>query len=159
MNFKFVRELFNHSASTQSFAPGGGLQWRNKAGQLHRQDGPALISTDGTKEWYRQGQRHRADGPAVEYPSGGKDWYRNGLLHRDDGPASEQADGAKSWWLNGKLHREDGPAVEHADGGKAWYRNGQLLTTEQIAAIQERIEESKKERGPNPAIAVSRPLR
>jgi len=28
-------------------------------GKLHREDGPAMIWTDGTKEWYREGKLYR----------------------------------------------------------------------------------------------------
>ena len=74
---------------------------------------------------------HREDGPAVEYSDGSKSWYLNGKLHREDGPAIEGADGSKSWYLNGKLHWEDGPAVEWASGTKYWYLNGQPLSKEE----------------------------
>ena len=52
--------------------------WRNKQGQLHRLDGPAIESADGTKEWYQKGQRHRLDGPAIEYADGTKEWWIEG---------------------------------------------------------------------------------
>ncbi len=29
--------------------------WRNKAGQLHRIDGPAIENPNGEKEWFRYG--------------------------------------------------------------------------------------------------------
>ena len=29
---------------------------RNSAGQLHRDDGPAMVYPDGTQEWYRNGE-------------------------------------------------------------------------------------------------------
>jgi hypothetical protein len=50
-----------------------GETWRRKR-KLHRDDGPALISTWKDKrgelysidhEWYKDGKRHRIDGPAV----------------------------------------------------------------------------------------------
>jgi hypothetical protein len=46
--------------------------------QYHREDGPAVIYTDGTREWYLNGKLHREDGPAVECPDGSKYWYLNG---------------------------------------------------------------------------------
>jgi hypothetical protein len=45
---------------------------------LHREDGPALISISGTKEWWINGKIHRDDGPAKEYRTGKKEWYLNG---------------------------------------------------------------------------------
>ena len=67
---------------------------------------------------------HREDGPAVELSNGSKFWWLNGERHREDAPAVEHANGNKSWWLNGKRHREDGPAIEYTDGYKEWYLNG-----------------------------------
>jgi len=71
--------------------------------------------------WYLNGKRHREDGPAIELSDGTKFWYRNGKLHREDGPASEYSDGTKFWYRNGARHREDGPAIECASGDKFWY--------------------------------------
>jgi hypothetical protein len=71
----------------------------------------------------RLGQYHRTDGPAVEHNNGNKWWYINGQIHRTDGPAIEYNDGTKSWVINGKKHREDGPAIEWSDGYKMWYLN------------------------------------
>ena len=56
-----------------------GTRWyRNAMGQLHRDDGPAVEWSNGTKSWYQNGLRHRTDGPAIEYSDGGKVWYING---------------------------------------------------------------------------------
>jgi len=84
-------------------------EYRNSKSQLHREDGPAVERTDGTKAWYLNGKRHREDGPAIE-----------------------DADGYKSWYLNGKRHREDGPAIEFANGTKAWYLDGEEFTEEEF---------------------------
>ena len=97
-------------------------------GQPHREDGPAVEFSDGTKFWYLNGKPHREDGPAVEFSDGTKYWYLNGQLHREDGPAVEFSNGTEYWYLNGKMHREDGPAMECADGTKVWYLNGQELS-------------------------------
>ena len=60
----------------------------------------------GKKVWYNsQGKYHRDDGPAIKWTSGTKDWYINGLRHREDGPAIEWADGGKWWYINGKRIR------------------------------------------------------
>ena len=81
---------------------------------------------NGTQFWYLDGNLHREDGPAVIYPDGIQRWYLNGKLHREDGPAVIYPDGYKEWWLKGKLHREDGPAV--IDGSQFWYLNGNDIT-------------------------------
>lgn len=66
------------------------------------------VYSDGDKYWYLNGLRHREDGPAVEYSDGSKkSWYLNGLLHREDGPAIEFSDGTKAWYLNGQHHTEE----------------------------------------------------
>jgi len=74
---------------------------------LHREDGPAIESVDGSKFWYVKGQYHREDGPACEYANGTKYWYVSGLLHREDGPAKEFAKGYKEWWINGMWLSEE----------------------------------------------------
>ena len=53
--------------------------WKNEKGQIHREDGPAYINSNGTQEW----------------------WF-NGKLHREDGPAVVRNDGLYQWWVNGK---------------------------------------------------------
>ena len=65
-----------------------------------------ICTTDaqGTKVWKnKQGQYHREDGPAVEQKNGIKSWWINGKRHREDGPALERPDGTKEWWLNDKF--------------------------------------------------------
>lgn len=72
-------------------------------GVYHREDGPAVIWNDGTKEYYIHGERHRDDGPAIEdEPDEGNVWYKNGLIHRDDGPAVMWPDGTLEWWFEGQ---------------------------------------------------------
>jgi hypothetical protein len=126
--------------------------WKNKGGELHREDGPAKEFADGSKEWWLNDKRHRIDGPAIEWTDGTKAWFINGQYHREDGPAIEHADGYKCyylngiqvkeedlpinskcminamgdkcWYKNGLYHRENGPAIECTNGTKAWYING-----------------------------------
>jgi len=98
--------------------------WYNSNGKLHREDGPAVEYSDGTKKWYIDGKLHREDGPAIEDANETKYWYQNGELHREDGPAVEWTDGTKYWYIDGKRHREDGPAVKWSNGQKEWYIDG-----------------------------------
>jgi hypothetical protein len=89
-----------------------------------------ITNADGVKFYYKDKEQtilHREDGPAVEHTSGTKEWYVNGKRHRLDGPAFEHAGGSKSWYVNGKRHRIDGPAIEWANGEKAWYVNGVFI--------------------------------
>ncbi len=89
---------------------------------------PRMTDIDGTKFWKnKEGQLHRDDGPAAEYISGDKIWFQNGEYHRVDGPAVENASGQKGWFVNGKLHRVDGPAIEN-DLSKHYYIEGKQLT-------------------------------
>ena len=79
----------------------------------------------GTRRYYNAaGQLHREDGPAVEYASGSKTWYQNGKRHRDVGPAVERMDSIMVWYQNGRRHRVDGPAIVHANGAQEWWING-----------------------------------
>jgi len=49
-----------------------------KDGELHREDGPAVIRTDGSQSWYKDGELHREDGPAVIWADGTQLWYKDG---------------------------------------------------------------------------------
>jgi hypothetical protein len=59
-------------------------EWRNAEGQIHREDGPAIEYTDGTKQWWANGKPHRVDGPAVEHSDGTKVWYLHGTYIRSE---------------------------------------------------------------------------
>jgi hypothetical protein len=74
------------------------VEYRNEQGQLHREDGPAIVYKDG-KYYYINGLLHREDGPAVEYKDGSVVYYKNGLKHREDGPAVIRANGKKEYWI------------------------------------------------------------
>ena len=112
----------------------GTVYWYKDAKRtiLHREDGPAVECTDGSKYWYINGKQHREDGPAAEWSNGDKSWWINGELHREDGPAIEWADGTKRWYLYGKQHREDGPAIECANGTKHWFLGSKELTEQEF---------------------------
>jgi len=92
----------------------GDVEWRDEAGDLHREDGPAIERVDGDKFWYLNGKTHREDGPACEWENGDKEWYLNGKRHRVDGPAVERPNGIKFWYLNGAEVSEQ----EHAEKTK-----------------------------------------
>lgn len=86
----------------------GAYRVRNSSGQLHREDGPAVVYPDGSHSWCRNNQLHREDGPAAIYPDGSQHWYRNGQLHREDGPAVIYRDGRQYWYLNGESVKPGG---------------------------------------------------
>lgn len=114
--------------------PAGATYWVNDSEQLHREDGPACTyecePDNITEIWFQHGIRHREDGPAIIRSSGTKAWYKDGDLHREDGPAVEWANGAKEWYLNGLRHRENGPAAEWSSGEKEWFINGRHIKSE-----------------------------
>ncbi len=59
--------------------------WRNKYGQYHCLDGPAIERIDdlnNIREWWQNGKKHRLDGPATEV-GGYKAWFKNGVKFPD----------------------------------------------------------------------------
>ncbi|MEZ0225643.1 MAG: hypothetical protein ACAH83_13890 [Alphaproteobacteria bacterium] len=97
-----MKDEFNKAAPTRTVSEDGDVSWWNAAGELHREDGPAVELTSGSKIWYRNGKYHREDGPAAEWHDGTTWWCRDGRFHREDGPACIDADGTTSWWLKGE---------------------------------------------------------
>lgn len=63
---------------------------------------PILTEINGVKEWRLNNLLHREDGPAVEYSFGTKLYFLNGQPHRLDGPACEYNDGRTDWYVDGK---------------------------------------------------------
>jgi hypothetical protein len=49
---------------------------------LHREDGPALHTYNGTRGWYRYGVLHRVDGPAAITINNGLLWCINGFCFK-----------------------------------------------------------------------------
>ena len=110
----------------------GNITYRNEMGQLHREDGSASISINGSKAYYLKGK------PLVENEyykiprideQGNKRWFnKDGKLHRDnDLPAAEMENGYKAWYIDGERHRNNGPAVVYQNGSVKWYMNGKNL--------------------------------
>ena len=54
----------------------------------------------------KNGQYHRTDGPAIIYDNGIKEWYKDGKRHRINGPAFIGLNGTKSWWIEGENYTE-----------------------------------------------------
>jgi hypothetical protein len=80
----------------------------------HRQDGPARTTASGRKSWYRNGDLHREDGPALIDPQRKlTEYHVNGLLHRLDGPAIIDVNGSKYWFIDGIRYRTE-EEFEHA---------------------------------------------
>lgn len=93
-----------------------GVEYRKTNNKLHREDGPAIEESNGTKAWYINGKLHREDGPALEHAYGCKSWYKYDRLHRVDGPAIVKADGTEEWyWLGEKLTQKEHSKYEKED--------------------------------------------
>jgi hypothetical protein len=125
----------------ETVLPNGNREWRlGLNGNLHRDDGPALIDVHGNQFWYQNDKLHRDnDLPAFIQKNGDQYWYRNGKCHRDnDLPAVVNANGDQEWWKNGERHRDNGPAVIQVYGLKVWFQNGVFIkeTTEIISRIK-----------------------
>ena len=75
----------------------GTRRYSNAAGQLHREEGPAVITAQGAVFWYQCGELHRVGGPAIEWPDGCKEWFQNGVLQREDGPVVLRSYGREEW--------------------------------------------------------------
>ena len=57
--------------------PDGSKSYYNLNGKLHRENGPAIIYSDGSKAYFINGNRHRVTGPAIEYSDGNFEyWYK-----------------------------------------------------------------------------------
>ena len=60
---------------------------------VHREDGPAMITDDGSKFWCYEGRYHRLDGPAVNMSWGKKRWFIfNTLLSEEEWEANRHHD-------------------------------------------------------------------
>ena len=79
----------------------GTRMYYNSAGQLHREDGPAVVWCDGTHKWWQNGKLHREDGPAIVRTDGYREWWQNDQRHRIDGPAVVGPNGLRLWCLYG----------------------------------------------------------
>jgi len=78
-----------------------------------------VVKHDNRTEYFNEaGQLHREDGPAIESESFSA-YYQFGLRHRpeNEGPAF-QCEGLEEYWHFGKLHRTTGPAHYCVDKDK-----------------------------------------
>lgn len=79
-----------------------------KDDKLHREDGPAMITTEGLKAWYRNGELHSYNNePALTDPDGFRAWYDTGVRHRSDGPAIINSDGSVVFYYLGYYASEE----------------------------------------------------
>lgn len=79
----------------------GSITYSTEKGYHNVDDKPAVIHSNGDKEWWQDGKRHRIGGPAVLLNSGFKSWWVDGNRHRVDGPAIIDKHGIEEWYYNG----------------------------------------------------------
>lgn len=75
-----------------------------------------VLRAEGTKAWRKDGEIHRLDGPAIISQHGVEIWHSFGSRRRANGPAVVARDGTEYWYQNGKYRRIDGPAIIFPDG-------------------------------------------
>jgi hypothetical protein len=61
----------------------GARRYYNTAGQLHREDGPAIIFPNSAVVWFQNGLRHCKDGPAIIWANGDKEWWVHGVNYTE----------------------------------------------------------------------------
>jgi hypothetical protein len=119
-------------------------EYRNKTGELHNDNGPAvIINTAPLHEsyyYYKNGKLDRDDGPAIrclyncqchQYAEEQcpdecfmhREWYKKGVLHNDNGPAYIKIEPYQRskiiiWYQHGKMHNLYGPSyiLQNSDG-------------------------------------------
>ncbi|RTK93559.1 MAG: hypothetical protein EKK64_09885 [Neisseriaceae bacterium] len=118
----FFRKFFTHRRNDLPAViySNGDKEWWY-LGMKHREKKPAVIRANGDQEWW-----HRDELIYIKYANGTKEWYLEGQLHREDAPAIEYANGDQEWWRFGKRHRVRGPAIIIGNK-KYWYVNGEFL--------------------------------
>ena len=62
------------------------IYYFDASGERHNEDGPSIIHSSGTKIWFIHGKIHREEGPAL-ITSIGEIWYYQGMIHSLNGPA------------------------------------------------------------------------
>ena len=113
----------------------GNKWWLDEQGKFGRTGAPAVIYSNGDREWWNHGVQTREEGPAVDRADGHKEWIVGGqYIQPNSGPSIVRADGTREWWLGYAtapyLHRTDGAAIERADGTKEYWLYGTRVTEE-----------------------------
>ncbi|MFM1755408.1 MAG: hypothetical protein RL621_312 [Bacteroidota bacterium] len=66
----------NNFTGIASYEDGSVIYYKN--GLSHREDGPAIICSDGYQKWCLEGKPHNLNGPAVIYPNGAEIYCLHG---------------------------------------------------------------------------------
>lgn len=83
------------------------LHKTNSNGDLHCNDGPAMISSNSSVYYYVNGKQHRVDGPATIDSQGNMFWMFYDQQHREDGPAAILNDGTVGYYLHDICYSKD----------------------------------------------------
>jgi hypothetical protein len=60
------------------------IEYRDEKGNLHREDGPAVVWNNGDRDWIINGEYHREDGPAIECNNGDKWFFLNDVGYSEE---------------------------------------------------------------------------
>lgn len=69
--------------------------------------GCCKITSDDSIRYFKDGELHREDGPACIHTNGALHYYLNGQAHREDGPSHNYSDGVTNWFYKGKNYGID----------------------------------------------------
>jgi len=75
-------ESYNKKYDTYNFNCDKSISYY-KGYLVHRENGPAIIWSNGDKNWYINGNLHREDGPAINW-NFTKRWYLNGISYSEE---------------------------------------------------------------------------
>jgi hypothetical protein len=107
---------------TKEFLNGQMVERWYKDGLLHREDGPAYLSDDGTKKWYVHGKLHRTNGPSI--------------ISVENDHLMQQIFITEEYYLDGERHNENGPALirvfNNVGKYEEWWFKGRQITKEQF---------------------------
>lgn len=111
------------------------FRWFNRKDKIHREDGPALITSDfRCFRWFKHGKSHRTGGPASMY---GYNPQYSFLNPYNISPLSPVGPSVSYWCQNDKNHNTNGPAVVRviyalgmSSVSKAYWINGHHYTTD-----------------------------
>ncbi len=93
---------------------GRGKVWRNEAGEIHRDGGPAIEPKAAGKSGTATARRIATARPPFSGRRERTQWKQFGEMHREDGPA-EESPGQATWWWRGKQHPRRRPRFRAHD--------------------------------------------
>jgi len=127
----YIKSSGNHNESLCMINSCGDKQWRRKNRDLHRVDGPAVISgTTGELSWYLDGIRYseirkfKRDGKLSDEDITLLKLKYGNILERNTTISTNFCGDVMYRDDDGDLHRIDGPAVTLSNGERWYYSRG-----------------------------------